>query len=667
MAVRRMLVAGRYRLREPVGTGGMGRVWLARDEMLDRDVAVKEFVPPEWMTDEEKSRLKDRTLREARSAARLNHPNVVQIYDVVHADGQPWIVMEYVPSRSLHQVLSEDGPFVPSAAARIGLQVLDALTAAHRAGVLHRDIKPHNVLIGEDGRVVLTDFGLATFVDDGSVTGPGLIVGSPQYVSPERARDGASTVESDLWSFGATLYAAVEGRSPYARESAMATLMALATEPPDRPEQAGLLAPVLTGLLRREPEARLTTVEVDRRLRMIVAAAETAEAGREAMHNGSVVNGAGSVAAPRPAPTTNGHAEVATMPGETAAPALRRVNHAAVRALPAQRTSAGPVSPGPVSSGSAAPGPGSSGPTPPGSGSSGSGSSGSDSSGPSAPEPDSSELLSSAPVSPVSQVSPVSPGVVYTSPAADLTRSRSRFPRRAVIVAALTAMAILGAGGIVAAYLVGRDDPATRVALPAGTSAAAPAPSAAASAAAGSSPGGFTPAACNGPVPSQAPRTPQKGASREVAGYSIYPGWSYFTDGTGFHLPVPDRWSYQKFGTTYCFHDPSGERMMILDVGRRPTADPVAACRQEAKRVAATHVLPGYKLVTLESRPLLDKAADWEYTYRAPDGTPMYVQTQWQATKGKAFAIAWATPQAEWPSDFAKFSMALSSFYVEGK
>ena len=146
--------------------------------------------------------------------------------------------MEYVPSRSLHQVIAEDGPLPPARRARIGLDVLDALTAAHRAGVLHRDVKPHNVLIGDDGRVVLTDFGLATFVDDGSVTGPGLVVGSPQYVSPERARDGASTVESDLWSLGATLYAAVEGRSPYARESAMATLTALATEPPD-PAGAG--------------------------------------------------------------------------------------------------------------------------------------------------------------------------------------------------------------------------------------------------------------------------------------------------------------------------------------------------------------------------------------------------------------------------------------------
>ncbi|MFI5491150.1 protein kinase [Actinoplanes sp. NPDC051859] len=271
MAVRRMLIAGRYRLREPVGVGGMGRVWVARDEMLDRDVAVKEFVPPEWMSDDEKSRLRIRTLREARSAARLNHPHVVKIYDVVHAVDQPWIVMEYVPSRSLYQVVREDGPYSPRGAARIGLDVLEAITAAHRAGVLHRDVKPHNVLIGTDGRVVLTDFGLATFVDDGSVTGPGLIVGSPQYVSPERARDGASTVESDLWSFGATLYTAVEGRSPFARESAMATLTALATEEPDPPTRAGPLAPVLLGLLQREPGERLTGAEAARRLRAVVA------------------------------------------------------------------------------------------------------------------------------------------------------------------------------------------------------------------------------------------------------------------------------------------------------------------------------------------------------------------------------------------------------------
>ncbi|GIE84216.1 hypothetical protein Are01nite_06960 [Actinoplanes regularis] len=250
----------------------MGRVWLARDQMLDRDVAIKEIVPPDWMAEAEKNRLHNRTLREARSAARLTHPHVVRVYDVMHAEGLSWIVMEYVASRSLYQMLITRGPYPPVEAARIGLAVLDALTAAHRAGVLHRDIKPHNVLIGSDGRILLTDFGLAMLVDDGMITTPGLIVGSPQYVSPERARDGASTVASDLWSFGATLYAAVEGRSPFARDSAMATLAALATESPDPPQRAGPLGPILEGLLRYDPEARPGAREVERTLRAVVEA-----------------------------------------------------------------------------------------------------------------------------------------------------------------------------------------------------------------------------------------------------------------------------------------------------------------------------------------------------------------------------------------------------------
>jgi serine/threonine protein kinase len=617
MAVRRMLVAGRYRLREPVGTGGMGRVWLARDEMLDRDVAVKEFVPPEWMTDEEKARLKDRTLREARSAARLNHPNVVQIYDVVHFDGQPWIVMEYVPSRSLHQVLSEDGALDPIAAARVGLHILDALSAAHDAGVLHRDIKPHNVLIGEGGRVVLTDFGLATFVDDGSVTGPGLIVGSPQYVSPERARDGASTVESDLWSFGATLYAVVEGRSPYARESAMATLMALATEPPDPPELAGLLAPVLIGLLRHDPEARLTAIEVDRRLRMILATADGVPA---------VVDRERALTVPAPRPErpersepperpAHGHAEVAAMSGGPATPAARSVSEAPVRAVPAQRTPPGPVLSGPILSGP----------------------------------------LSSDPVSPA----PVEAGSERPGPSAPSASSKSRFP---LVAAILTAVVVLGAAGIVTGYLVQRNDdrPSPRV-FP-GVAAASSAPPSRTVAV-----GGFSPAACDGTTSSDAPETPQKGASRGVNGWALYAGWSYFTDGTGFHMPVPDDWTYQKAGTTYCFRDPDGGRLMTLDVGRKPSGDPLQACRKEAARLVSAGALPGYHQVSLEPRPLLNKAADWEYQYRAPDNTLLHVQTRWFATNGKAFAISWQTRDVDWSGDFAKISMVLSTFYADGK
>jgi serine/threonine protein kinase len=268
--VEQRLVAGRYRLHESLGSGGMGRVWLARDEVLRRDVAVKEVLLPEGLTDAEREELCVRTMREAQAAARLSHPNVVQIYDVVEEQERPWIVMEYVKSRSLYQTIKEDGRMGPKRAAEIGLAVLAALRAAHTAGVLHRDVKPGNVLLAKDGRVVLTDFGLATFTGgEGAVTRPGLILGSVQYVAPERARDGTSSPESDLWALGATLYAAVEGRSPYARSTSMATLTALATQPPDPPLHAGPLRPVLIGLLRRNPRARMTAREVERYLARI--------------------------------------------------------------------------------------------------------------------------------------------------------------------------------------------------------------------------------------------------------------------------------------------------------------------------------------------------------------------------------------------------------------
>ncbi len=553
MAVKRMLVAGRYRLREPVGSGGMGRVWLARDEMLDRDVAVKEFVPPDWLTEEEQNRLRDRTLREARSAGRLNHPHVVRVYDVVHEDNLPWIVMEYVPSRSLYQVISEDGPYSPGAAARIGLAVLDALTAAHRAGVLHRDVKPHNVLIGTDGRVVLTDFGLATFVDDGSVTGPGLVVGSPQYVSPERARDGASTVESDLWSFGATLYAAVEGRSPYARENAMSTLMALATEEPDPTERAGLLEPVLVGLLRQDPAARLTAIEVERRLRMIVAATSSG----------------GGIPSPR-----RGGTIFTSGPGGAVVP--RSTGHAAV-----------PVAP---------------------------------------PAPS------------------AAPGRAPSHPPATL------------VIAGLAAVAVLGVGGVVASYLVQRDD---------GGKTASAAPSVAPSSSPAMVSVGFSPAVCGGSVPAKAPRVPQKNAARSVSGFALPGGWSYFTDGTGIHMPVPDGWTWQRIGTTYCFRDPAGDRVLSLDTGRNPAGDPVQACLNEEARLKAEGTLPGYQKIRIAPKPLLNKAADWEYRYEDSFGVQLHARTRWFANSGKAYAISWATRELDWPGDRAKIDMVLSTFYAD--
>lgn len=235
----RTVVAGRYRLLEPVGQGGMGRVWKARDEVLGREVALKELVPPDGLTAEDRQDMGRRAMREARTLARLNHPHVVKIFDVVSvANGDPWIVMEYVTGQSVQDALNRDGVMSPERAAHIGLDVLDALQAAHTAGVVHRDVKPANVLLSEDGRVLLTDFGLATAADDPHVTRTGEVIGSPAYLAPERTRTSTISPASDLWSLGAMLYTLVEGQPPYGRPTVMATLTALATEPVPTPTHA---------------------------------------------------------------------------------------------------------------------------------------------------------------------------------------------------------------------------------------------------------------------------------------------------------------------------------------------------------------------------------------------------------------------------------------------
>jgi serine/threonine protein kinase len=249
----------------------MGCVWAARDELLGREVAVKELVLPGGMAPEDVRELGERALREARSIARLDHRNVVRIFDVVFTGGRPCIVMELVPSRSLYEVVSSDGPMPPDQVARIGLGVLAALRAAHRAGILHRDVKPANVLLGDDGRVVLTDFGLATAYGDSSMTSTGIVLGSPSYLAPERTADGEIGPAADLWSLGATLYAAVEGRPPYAKSSPMTTLTALATEPPRPPEQAGVLGPVLAALLEKNPARRADAETAEQLLRQAAA------------------------------------------------------------------------------------------------------------------------------------------------------------------------------------------------------------------------------------------------------------------------------------------------------------------------------------------------------------------------------------------------------------
>ncbi|MEV6980441.1 protein kinase [Sphaerisporangium sp. NPDC051017] len=254
------LVGRRYRLLSPVGRGGMGMVWHAHDVLLDRDVAVKELILPFGLDHAGKQVAHRRMLREARSAARLSHPGIVTVHDVVEEDGRPWIVMELVRAWSLEQAVRQSGPLPVVQAAEIGVRVLDALRHAHAAGILHRDVKPGNVLLTAD-RVVLTDFGIAAIEGDVTITQTGLLMGSPAYIPPERLQGRPITHAADLWSFGATLYAAVEGRPPYEGPDAVAVLGAVLTQEPNRPQRAGALLPVVEGLLRKNPADRMPAAQ----------------------------------------------------------------------------------------------------------------------------------------------------------------------------------------------------------------------------------------------------------------------------------------------------------------------------------------------------------------------------------------------------------------------
>ncbi|MFE5209539.1 protein kinase [Streptomyces sp. NPDC056600] len=251
------LIAGRYRLLSRLGHGGMGTVWRATDETVGREVAVKEPRVPDHLPAAEQENLYTRMRREATTAARTDHPAVVNVHDVALVDGRPWIVMELVRGRSLGDILREGTLGAPEAA-RIGLEVLGALEAVHTARILHRDVKPENVLLGNHDRVVLTDFGIAQAEGDTSLTDTGAFVGSPEYVAPERVLGQRPGEASDLWSLGVVLYAATQGVSPFRRSNVPATLQAvLNAEPPAPTGVPGPLTEVITGLLRKDPAHRL--------------------------------------------------------------------------------------------------------------------------------------------------------------------------------------------------------------------------------------------------------------------------------------------------------------------------------------------------------------------------------------------------------------------------
>ncbi|MFJ3672422.1 serine/threonine-protein kinase [Streptomyces sp. NPDC090106] len=339
------LVAGRYRLLSVLGEGGMGTVWRATDEVLHREVAVKEVRASIELPAERSKQMHVRLEREAWAAARVNARGVVTVHDVVTFDDRPWIVMELVRGRSLADVIVAEGALEPKEVARIGVEVLAALRAAHGVGVLHRDVKPANVLLGDEGRVVLTDFGIASVEGSTALTMTGEVVGSPEYLAPERALGRTPGTASDLWSLGAMLYTAVQGRSPFRRTSALSTLRAVVDDELPPPHRAGPLTAVVEGLMRKDPEERMGAEEamgeLTRAARALAAtdgagAADAAVTGASTVPTTSVTGGV--TAAVTSAVTAAEETVAATAPATPAVPA------AAAEAMAAQA----PATPAPL-------------------------------------------------------------------------------------------------------------------------------------------------------------------------------------------------------------------------------------------------------------------------------------------------------------------------------
>ncbi|MGO4456969.1 serine/threonine-protein kinase [Streptomyces sp. M-16] len=336
----RRLVDGRFELIGPLGAGGMGTVWRARDIALHREVALKEVRPPDPATAAAQPQLavqlRERAVREARALARLTHPNVVTIHHIVEpaagSDGHPWIVMELVKGGSLSDRLAA-GPMPLGEVLRLGLDVLSALRAAHAEGVLHRDVKPANVLLRPDGGAVLTDFGIAALHGATALTSTGVLIGSPEYIAPERARGEEGLAASDLWSLGMLLYVAAEGTHPLRRSTSLATVVAVLEDPIPAPVRSGPLGPVLERLLVRDPAARPDGAALEALLRDASTALAAGTAGSRA---------AGPAPAPAPAtasvppgayppsaPYAPGPAPAATVP------VAREAGRRRPRALPA--------------------------------------------------------------------------------------------------------------------------------------------------------------------------------------------------------------------------------------------------------------------------------------------------------------------------------------------
>ncbi len=632
------VIAGRYRLLSVLGTGGMGTVWRAHDDVLDRLVAIKEVSPPAEVTSDEDQTLRERTLREARIAARLSHPNVVTIYDVVEDGDRPWIVMELVDARTLRDIVEDGGPLPPPRAAAIGLQLLAALRAAHELGIVHRDVKPGNVLIDAGGRAVLADFGIARGVDSPSLTSSGVLVGSPSYTAPERARGDRGGPESDLWSLGATLYTAVEGRPPYERNGAWATLTAVVTQDPDPPELAGPLWPVLSELLCRDPVRRLRPLAAEQMLRQV---AETPDP------EGTVPLGEQDGASTARLPGS-GQAAAAAAAGPAAADGGAGVSGLAraeqTRAFHRQPEVAGlaqdPAAAGDRSQAGPAPG----------------------------------LLPGSRPGA--AAYRPAQPPSSLRSPRPPKDRSGQERPRRRGFwLGALAAVAAVLIGGVVLALSqagLGGSAPGSgkQSGHPGHGRGSSSAPGGGRTAPARSgghgSPGGGSP----GPPPhGHTPSgQPQQGSGQGPggSGSALPPGYHRYLDATGFSIGVPTGWSVSHQGHIVYITPPAGGAFLLIDQTDHPKPSPLADWRQQEAARRSTYA--DYHLIRLAAvhYAAAERAADWEFTYTGSGGPTHVLNRNVLANPHQAYALYWSAPASAWTADYRYFQAFAATFRPAG-
>ncbi|MGW1794483.1 serine/threonine-protein kinase [Streptomyces sp. NPDC001984] len=621
------LLAGRYRLGAVLGRGGMGTVWRAEDETLGRTVAVKELRFPSSIDEDEKRRLITRTLREAKAIARIRNNSAVTVYDVVDEDDRPWIVMELVEGKSLAEVIREDGLLEPKRAAEVGLAVLDVLRSAHREGILHRDVKPSNVLIAEDGRVVLTDFGIAQVEGDPSITSTGMLVGAPSYISPERARGHKPGPAADLWSLGGLLYASVEGMPPYDKGSAIATLTAVMTEPLEEPKNAGPLRDVIYGLLDKDPERRLDDAGARAMLNAVLHAPDR----EQPMDATRVV--------PLPAqlegPESGRGAGAGGKRGEEASDRLRGALRSVRKASGAGTAAAAAA----ASGGAAAERSGSATTASPEGTTGAAGASGNSAAG---------KASSGWPVMTPPDLPP------RTAPRAPLT---DVVPKRTLmIIAVVVALAVLGT---VLALTLDGDDKGTKGARGGGAAKGVASASSSVdtkkdddssartdsdgsgSATTGSTPGKSTP----GTGSSASAGSSNSSGSRGAPVVSTHKG------GQGYSIGLPKGWKYQSTGGAGDrFTGPHGQKLLVAWT-TTPKDDPVADWRNQERYMVRSQ----YRKIRIEAVDYRGwNTADWEFTY--VDGGTKYrsIDRGFVVNSHAGYALMYTAEAAHWDDELRR-------------